>query len=271
MSRRVVWFAFSGTRLLLRARSRAGAALPDDGELARLAGTQDAEAGAAGSGVEDLDVSLGELPARALELGDALDPPDGFVLSGLREAHALLPEPLWLLAGRALQLLEWRRSHRFCGGCGAPTEPHASERAMVCPRCGQLHFPRVSPAIIVLVERDGRALLGRSPHFPPGVFSTLAGFVEPGESLEEAVRREVMEEVGVRLGDVRYFGSQPWPFPHSLMVGFTARWAGGDVAPDGVEVVEAGWFAPDDLPRLPTSFSIARRLIDDFVARSATG
>lgn len=284
MTDATAWFAFSGQRLLLRVERGARPTLPGERDVAALmprsgiapggAGSSgDAAAGDATPGdptpVNPLDVSIGGWVARAVELDEALDPSDGFVLSGLREAHALLPGPLWSLAGRAFQLLEWRRSHRFCGRCGAPNEPHGSERAMTCLSCGQLHFPRIAPAVIVLVEREGRALLGRSPHFRPGVFSTLAGFVEPGESLEEAVRREVLEEVGIAVDDVRYFGSQPWPFPHSLMVGFTARWAGGEIEPDGDEVVEAGWYAPDALPGLPTSFSIARLLIDDFVARAA--
>jgi NAD+ diphosphatase len=121
--------------------------------------------------------------------------------------------------------------------------------------------------VIVLIERDERILLARSPHFAPGRFGIIAGFVEPGESLEDAVRREVREEVGIEIGDLRYFGSQPWPFPHGIMLGFTARWASGELTPDPAEISEAGWFGFDDMPQIPQKMSIARRLIDDWARR----
>jgi NAD+ diphosphatase len=175
----------------------------------------------------------------------------------------------WTVAGRAVQLVEWDRTHRFCGRCATPTQPAAGERARRCPACGLLAFPRLAPAMIVLVTRDdGRALLARGTRFPVPMWSCLAGFVEPGETCEEAVHREVREEVGVEVDDVAYWGSQPWPFPHSLMLGFTARWAGGEIACDPTEIAEADWFAPDALPPIPPGMSIARRLIDDWVAGS---
>jgi NAD+ diphosphatase len=148
------------------------------------------------------------------------------------------------------------------------TDDVTGVRAKRCPRCGLDAFPRVAPAVICLVERaDGAALLARSPQFVAGMFSCLAGFVEPGETLEEAVAREVREEVGIEVTAIRYFGSQSWPFPHSLMVGFTAQWLSGDIEVDGIEITEAGWFEVDDLPDVPSSISIARRLIDDWRAR----
>ena len=147
----------------------------------------------------------------------------------LRALWGRLDEVEWTVAGRAVQLVEWDRTHRFCGRCGDSTIPASGERARRCPRCGLLAFPRLAPAIIVLVERDGddgpEALLARGRQFPIPMYSCLAGFVEPGETMEEAVHREVREEVGVTLADVRYVASQPWPFPHSLMLGFTARGA----------------------------------------------
>ncbi len=139
---------------------------------------------------------------------------------------------------------------------------------MACTACGQLHFPRIAPAVIVLVQRGREALLARSPRFPPGVYSTLAGFVEPGESLEECVHREIEEEVGVRVENVRYFGSQSHPFPHSLMVGFVADWRSGEIRVDPAEIEDARWFGFDALPRLPHRMSIARALIEDFDARA---
>jgi len=176
----------------------------------------------------------------------------------------------WTLAGRAVQLVEWTRTHRFCGRCATPTVPAGgAERALRCPDCGLLAFPRLAPAMIVLVTDDeGRALLARGARFPIPMYSCLAGFVEPGETCEEAVHREVREEVGVEVRDVAYWGSQPWPFPHSLMLGFTARHAGGDFVLDETEILDAGWYRPDDLPPIPPGMSIARRMIDDWIART---
>jgi NAD+ diphosphatase len=178
-------------------------------------------------------------------------------------------EPTWALAGRAVQLVEWRRNHRFCGRCGTRTEEVPGERATRCPECGLLAYPRLAPAVIMLVERaDGRALLARNANFPPGMFSCLAGFVEPGETLEHAVRREVMEEVGLAVGDVEFRGSQPWPFPHQVMIGFGAQHLSGEITIDGQEIVEADWFTPDAMPNFPTGgMSIAGRLIDEWRAR----
>ncbi len=211
-------------------------------------------------------IFLGVLDGRPCWAVDA-DLPGGTPLMGLWGSVA---EEVWTVAGRAVQLVEWARTHRYCGRCGTPTEPAAGERAMRCPRCSLLAFPRLAPAVITLVTRDdGRALLARGRGFPVPMWSCLAGFVEPGETLEEAVRREVREEVGVALADVAYWGSQPWPFPHSLMIGFEARWGSGDIVCDEAEIVDAGWYAPDDLPPIPPGLSIARRMIDGWVARSS--
>lgn len=216
-------------------------------------------------------------PAGALFLGtmdgagcwavDGAGGDDGDRFVGLRPLYGQVDDLVWTMAGRAVQLVEWARTHRFCGRCGAATEAVAGERSRRCPGCRLLAFPRLAPAVIVLVERDDQVLLARGLGFPPGMHSCLAGFVEPGESLEDAVHREVREEVGVRLDDVRYFGSQPWPFPHSLMIGFTARWAGGDLVPDETEIAEAAWFRADELPGVPPRLSIARSLVDDWLAR----
>lgn len=179
-------------------------------------------------------------------------------------------ETTWALAGRAVQLVEWQRNHRFCGRCGTATVDAPGERARACPDCGLLAYPRLAPAVIMLVERDdGRALLARNANFPSGMFSCLAGFVEPGETLEHAVRREVMEEVGLAIGDVEFRGSQPWPFPHQVMIGFGAQYLSGEIAIDGKEIVEAQWFTRDDTPNFPTGgMSIAGRLIDEWRSRA---
>lgn len=194
----------------------------------------------------------------------------GYQFLGLRRLYGAVPDELFWAAGRALHILDWDRTHRFCGRCGSPTERLPSERARRCPACGQSHYPRIAPAVIVAVHRADRILLARSSNFPDAFYSVLAGFVEPGETLEDTVHREIYEEVGILVDDVRYFGSQPWPFPHSLMVGFTARHQAGEIKIDEHEVVEAGWFHRDDLPRIPGQLSISRSLIDDYINNGAS-
>ena len=195
--------------------------------------------------------------------------PPGWRKSPLRAAMMQFGEPLMGLAGRAAQVLEWDRAHRHCGVCGTPTELQPGERARRCPACGHSAYPRVSPAMMVLVWREtasgGEVLLARSPHYAPGVYSALAGFVEAGESLEECVHREVAEEVGVQVEDLRYYGSQSWPFPHSLMVAFTARWVAGEIVPQPGEIEDARWYPLDALPKIPPRFSISGHLIRDTV------
>ncbi len=173
----------------------------------------------------------------------------------------------WTLAGRAVQLVEWHHTTRFCGRCATPTEPALGERARRCPACRLLAFPRLAPAVITLIEREDEVLLARGRNFSAPMYSCVAGFVEPGETLEEAVRREVHEEVGVELAEMSYVSSQPWPFPHSLMIGFEATWASGEIRIDEWEIVDAQWFSPDDLPMIPPGMSIARTLIDRWLDR----
>jgi NAD+ diphosphatase len=192
-------------------------------------------------------------------------PPPGWRPTPLRAAMMGFSEPLMALAGRAAQVIEWDRAHRYCGVCGTTTVPHARERARTCPGCGHVAYPRLSPAMMVLVWRGRELLLARSPGYLPGVYSALAGFVEAGESLEDCVHREVAEEVGVQVADLRYYGSQSWPFPHSLMVAYTARWVSGHIVPQADEIEDAGWFTIDALPGIPPRFSIAGHLIRDTV------
>lgn len=196
-------------------------------------------------------------------INDPLPPKAGFY--GLRELHGFLAEPEFAIAMKAVHLLEWEETARYCGCCGREMEPAREENARRCPACGMVVFPRISPAVIVLVEKDGQVLLARAARFKTDFFSVLAGFVEPGETLEDTVHREIEEEVGIKVRDVRYFGSQPWPFPDSLMIGFTAKYASGELTIDRTEIVEAGWFHPENLPKIPGNVSIARRLIDWFV------
>jgi len=186
----------------------------------------------------------------------------------LRSLLGVIDDDLLALAGRARHLIGWSLNHQFCGRCGNPLQDKSDERAKRCNHCGLVNYPRISPAVIVAVIRDNRILLAQSrrikrlrKHF----YSVLAGFVETGETLEECVRREISEEVGVAVKNIRYFGSQPWPFPDQLMVGFTAEYAAGEIQVDPKEIVDAGWFDTHNLPLVPGKWSIARRLIDWYV------
>jgi len=183
-------------------------------------------------------------------------------LRPVRSLFASAGPELFALAGRGTQMIDWEKNHRFCGHCATPTVMRGNEYGLECPACGLVAYPRISPAVMVLIERDNELMLARSPRFRPGVFSALAGFVEAGESLEECAVREVREEVGLEITNLRYFRSQSWPFPNSLMVAFFADYAGGEITPDPTEIEAAGWFARDALPPLPEPVSIARQLID---------
>jgi len=211
---------------------------------------------------------LGELNRRqcwAADVPKDAAAPEGMSFEGLRTLFTVLEDAHFALAGRALQLVEWDRTHQFCGRCGSRTEAHREERVRVCPSCKLSAYPRVAPAVMALVRREKEVLLARSPHFPPGMYSALAGFVEPGESLEQCLAREVAEEVGVRIANPRYFASQSWPFPHSMMIAFICDWVSGDIKRQEAEIEEAKWFEVLQLPKLPSKISIARKLIDAVV------
>jgi NAD+ diphosphatase len=205
------------------------------------------------------------------QLEHANELPQGHELQGLRALFGMVNETLAVLAGRAFQIMEWDRNHQYCSRCGTPTEARGNERARACPKCRYTVYPPISPAIMILIVRGREILLARKKEWVNGRFSALAGFVEPGETLEDTVRRETREEVGVEIENLRYFGSQPWPFPHSLMIAFTADYASGEVRPDGVEIEEVRWFDVGQLPALPPGISISRRMIDAVSARLARG
>jgi len=215
---------------------------------------------------------LGRLDDRhcfSAELPKDADARDGMRYVNLHMLHATLDEITHALAGRAVQIVEWDRTHQFCGACAEPTELSKADRSRSCPSCKIPNYPRLAPAMIVAVERGNEILLARSPHFPPSILSVLAGFVEPGESAEEAVVREVFEETAIVVRDVEYFSSQAWPFPNSLMLGFRARYESGEIHVDGEEIQEAGWYKADAMPSyFPGKVSIAQWLIRDFLTRN---
>lgn len=188
--------------------------------------------------------------------------PDGYDFMHLRTLLALLPEREGALTGYASQLLYWRRTSGFCPVCGLPAAWKGGDWGRICAGCGHVAYPHISPAVLVLVYDGPRILLVHKPEWPAAMRSIVAGFVEPNETLEDCVRREVREEVGVEITDILYQGSQGWPFPHQLMVGFTARYAGGILALDTAELDDAAWYSATDLPELPSTISLSRKLID---------
>lgn len=207
-------------------------------------------------------------PVIAAEVAPGAALPEGLTGFDLRVATKALSAGAWSAAALASQILHWDRTNRFCGQCGAPTEqPDPRERAKRCTGCGHVAYPRVAPCTITLVHDGDRVLLTRQAAWPAGRYGLVAGFVEAGETLEDCVRREVMEETSVALAEVSYQGSQPWPFPHQLMVGFFARYAGGEVVLRDGELEDARWFELSALPVLPPRLSIARSLIEHFLSQ----
>ena len=250
-----LWFAFRGRDLLLYKKHNPLAVpkLKDFGEVG-LPVVREQYLG-----------DLEGLHCYSVELEEGTEAPGGMEFLDLRRAHELLGEGCFSLANKAVQIMEWDRTNQYCSRCGTKTERLSGERGKKCPNCGELFFPRISPAIIVLIKKGRQILLARSPNFPVGLYSLVAGFIEPGESAEAAVVREVREEVGVEVKNIKYFGTQAWPFPNSLMIGFTAEYESGKIKPDGVEIEAAGWFSAKELPVLPGKISISRKLIEHFL------
>ncbi len=253
-SREDLWFFFRRDELLVRP-TETGAEVPSAQDV---------------TGLETNIISshylgtLNELNCYTAEVDANAAGPKGMSFQELRSLLGLLDDEFFSAAGRAFQIIHWEQTHQFCGRCGGRTRLKAGERARECPNCGLVIYPELSPAIIVAVIRGDEILLARSHRSRNSVYSVLAGFVEPGETFEETVRREVREEVGIELKNICYFGSQPWPFPNSLMVGFIAEYESGEIRIDRSEIVDAGWFASNNLPVLPRAGTIARRLIDFF-------
>jgi NAD+ diphosphatase len=251
------WFIYSGRRLLVK-MSDDTAAIPMTGEPEKL-------------GVDiRRHIYLGTLRGRSCYAAEGNLRDEGSsetIFVELRSLFSHLEDNFYKIALTAVHLIEWDKNCQFCSKCRAALKSRVDMRAKECEECGRLEFPRISPAIIVLIEKEDTLLLARSPRFAGELFSVLAGFVEPGESLEEAVHREVKEEIGITIKNIAYFGSQPWPFPDSLMIGFTAQYESGEIRIDGEEIIDAGWYRADSMPRIPGQLSIARKLIDWFVEK----
>lgn len=211
--------------------------------------------------------ALGDRPCYAAEVAAESVSEAHFEFYLLRSLFSVLNEEMIWLAGRANHLVYWQKNHQYCGACGKKTTDKKDERAKICLQCGLVNYPRLSPAVIVAVVKDNTLLLARNKRFKLPLYSVLAGFVEPSETLEQCVEREVWEEVGIRVKNIKYFGSQPWPFPDSLMVAFTADYAGGEIRVDETELTEANWYPSDAMPRTPPPLSIAGKLIEWFVKK----
>lgn len=207
-------------------------------------------------------------PCYALEMHPEFNPPQDMYFLPLKQAFEHWQNKEWQhLASRAKQLLEWEKRTQFCGQCGEKTITNTFEKSKYCPSCKATFFPQIAPVALVLIYRQPQQiLLARSPHFAPHIYSALAGFVEAGETVEQTIQREVMEEVGLTVKNIQYFGSQPWPFPSNLMLGFLAEYDKGDICINPAEIEDAQWFDIQYLPQLPAKMSLSWQLIHQGIA-----
>ena len=249
------WFLFRGQKILLNASGH----IPDYSAISTCA-----------ERITDiLPLGLTEAsPCFAGRLPADLPLPPSLEFRDLRGLLGQINAPWSARASLAFQLVRWHHRHRYCTRCGGPLKFHTDERAKFCPRCNYADYPRIYPCIIVAIHKQDKILLARPKRIKKALFSVIAGYVEPGENLEEAVIREVKEEVGLKVKNIRYFGSQSWPFSSSLMAAFTAEHKTGIIRLDPSEIAQAGWYTANALPPVPTRGSISRALIDAFAAQS---
>ena len=199
------------------------------------------------------------------EVNIVLSETSKFKFHKLRTIIGIMDKDFFSLVAKAIHIAKWNNTYKYCSKCGNLAEDKKDELAKICPKCGYISYSRISPAIITAVVKDNKLLLAHNANFPSNMYSVLAGFVEPGETFEDCVAREVFEEVGIKVKNIKYFGSQPWPFPDSLMVGFTCEYESGELKVDGVEIDHAAFYSLEELPNIPSSGSIAKKLIDWFI------
>lgn len=251
------WFIFQGDRLLLK-KGTLDHQLPTNATLSQIKShfLRQHKLG-----------QFNHVDCYCAEIGKDSPIPADVESVSLRKAFELLGSDWYTAAVKAYSVINWDKNHQYCGRCGSTTIHHPGTFERVCRSCGLALYPRISPSIIVLIQKEDHILLARSPHFTKGAYGLIAGFVEVGESVEEAVHREVAEEIGITIKNLQYFGSQSWPFPDSLMIGFIAEYASGEIIIDNKEIEAANWYPFDQLPGYPSStISIAKKLIDHVVA-----
>jgi len=239
------WYIFSGDLLLVKKENKA---LPNS-SLLNL----------------QQNLYIGKQNKKHLYAGEVekgQEAPSGWIWSSLRDLYQFMSRDQFSIAGRALQLIDWDRKNKYCGRCGKQTQHRDYERCRECPSCNQLAYPILTPVAMALVQRGSQILLARGSHFPNKMYSILAGYADPGETLEQCVMREVFEEVGLKVNNIRYFGNQPWPFSRSLLIAFSCDWVEGEIQIDSAEIEDANWYDRNHLPELPPPLSIARMLID---------
>jgi len=204
-------------------------------------------------------------PCYCVEVLPDVDVPEEMVFIDLYSSYEILDEDIFLIAGRAIQIVNWDKNHQFCGKCGSKTKTLEEELAKICPECGFINYTRLSPAVIIAIIKNNKILMAKHSYGLHSRYCLIAGFIEAGENLEEGIKREVMEEVGLKVNNIKYFGSQPWPFPNSLMIGFTASYESGEISVDGKEIVDAKWFDADTITPMPSKISISNDLIEWYV------
>lgn len=255
----IIWYVFRGHDLIVLE--------PNDGSYVSVPVVRDLSE----LGLKPIRTQvLGQLDGRPVcsaEVDESAELPVGYAAYSLRRLFGRMEQLPFDLAGTAYQIAQWDKNHQFCNACASPLEYRQGARCKACPKCKIDYFPKISPAMIVLVEDGDQLLMARHSRLPPGMYALIAGFLEPGETLEQCVQREVFEETGLEVDDIRYFGSQPWPFPHQIMLGFFARKRAGEIQVDLEELEDARFFSRNDLPMLPPPISIARRLIDAWLEK----
>ncbi|HTX60721.1 MAG TPA: NAD(+) diphosphatase [Methanobacterium sp.] len=248
------WFIFKGEHLLIKTNGKVSIPFVSSLDDLNLTAIRTLYMGL-----------LNNKPCYSVEVEHETEAPEGMVFSNLISLYDFLDEDIYLIAGKAVQIINWDKNHQFCGRCGSPTITSNYERAKICTICGFKSYTRISPAVITSIIKDGKILMAKHG-YREGRYGLIAGFVEPGETLKEAVIRETQEEVGIKVKNIKYFGSQPWPYPHSMMIAFTAEYKSGKITVDEKEITSAEWFSPDEIPRIPSKMSIAGDLIEWFIS-----
>jgi len=252
------WFIFQDNHLLVHSKSKDNYLIPFV------------------QNVKDLKINpirtqylgrYGNICCYSAEVSKKIKPPPNMLFQHLWGLYGFIDFNLFQIAGYAFQIMKWDQTFQYCSRCGTEVKNLENERAKICKKCNLISFPRISPAVIVAVIKENKILLAKANRFKRDIYSVLAGFVEPGETLEECIRREIKEEVNIEVENIRYYGSQPWPFPDSLMIGFIADYKSGELSIDGDEIIDANWFTPNNLPNIPGKISIARELIDWFIEK----